>query len=430
MSAESARASAAAAVLRDEVVAPPPHHPRFPLTVGLRGIAAIAIVVGHAWFFTGGFGGFTTSLPNRLVVRWDGVVAIFFMLSAFLLYRPMIAQRVGGPVAPKVPAYAWRRFLRLFPAYWVALTALAIFPGLFGVFSHNWWAFYSLTDFLDLKHLHSVCPATEEFRCGLPQSWTLGIDLTFYVALPFYAGLTGLLTRGRQPAGWMRVELAVVGVLAVASLWAGGHPLDFREHEWFRYSFIGHFYWFALGIVLAVLSVAYSHRKSPPRPIRFVAANPLLCWAGGFGVYLLTVFAFSDAPFVFDFNNSEYLMLNVIQGVGGVLFFLPAVFGNPNRGLPARVLGHPALMWVGLISYGLLLWHGTVAVMLGSLFGSGEGYWTVLIAEIVIAVPMAVLSYYLVERPLMKLKYRSPRDIFRKRSSGDRQQPIADPGRG
>ena len=41
-------------------------------------------------------------------------------------------------------------------------------------------------------------------------------------------------------------------------------------------------------------------------------------------------------------------------------------FGNPNRGLPARVLGHPVLMWIGLISYGLLLWHGTVAVMLGS----------------------------------------------------------------
>ena len=41
---------------------------------------------------------------------------------------------------------------------------------------------------------------------------------------------------------------------------------------------------------------------------------------------------------------------------------------------------------------------------------------------------MATLSYYLVERPLMKFKYRSPGDIFRGRSSGDRQQPIADAG--
>jgi peptidoglycan/LPS O-acetylase OafA/YrhL len=78
-----------------DVVAPPPHHPRFPLTVGMRGIPAIAIIVGHAWFFTGGFGGFTESLPNRAMVRMDGLVALFFLLSAFLLYRPMIAVRGG-----------------------------------------------------------------------------------------------------------------------------------------------------------------------------------------------------------------------------------------------------------------------------------------------------------------------------------------------
>jgi peptidoglycan/LPS O-acetylase OafA/YrhL len=397
-----------------EVVEPPPHHPRFPLTVGLRGVAAIAIVVGHAWFFTGGFGGFTTSLPNRIVVRWDGVVAVFFMLSAFLLYRPMIAHRAGGPSPPRTGDYARRRFLRLFPAYWVALTALAIFPGLFGVFSHDWWAFYSLTDFLDVEHLHSACPPSEEFRCGLPQSWTLGIDLTFYVMLPFLAALTALLARA-VPRGWMRWELALLAILAAASLLFGGAPFDLREEAWFRYSFIGYFYWFALGMALAVISVAYGHASRKPRALALIAARPGLCWVAGLGVYMVTVLAFDDAPFVFAFNSSEYLMLNLIQGVGATLFFLPAVFANPNRGLPARVLGHPFLMWTGVISYGLLLWHGTVAVMLGSLFGSGEGYWTVLIAEIVIAVPLAVLSYNLVERPLMRLKYRSLREVLRTR---------------
>jgi peptidoglycan/LPS O-acetylase OafA/YrhL len=408
-----------------DVVAPPPRHPRFPLTIGLRGVAAIAIVVGHAWFFTGGFGGFTSSLPNRIVVRWDGVVAVFFMLSAFLLYRPMIAHRAGGPTAPRIGDYARRRFLRLYPAYWVALTALAIFPGLFGVFSHNWWAFYSLTDFLDLNHLHSVCPPTEEFRCGLPQSWTLGIDLTFYVVLPFYAALTALIARRLRPQSWMRWELALLVCMAGASLWLGGPPFHLRDQAWFRYSFVGYFYWFALGLALAVISVVYSRAERQPRVLRLVSSKPGLFWAGGFAAYILTVLVFSDEPFVFGFNNAEYVWLNLIQGVGATLFFLPAVFANPNRGLPARVLGHPLLMWTGLISYGLLLWHGTVAVMLGSLFGSGEGYWTVLIAEIVIAVPLAALSYYFVERPLMKFKYRSLRDVLGSRSR-TRRAPVPD----
>ena len=52
--------------------------------------------------------------------------------------------------------------------------------------------------------------------------------------------------------------------------------------------------------------------------------------------------------------------------------------------------------------------------MLGSLFGSGEGYWTVLVAEIVIAVPVATLSYFFVERPLMKFKYQPLRKILRR----------------
>jgi peptidoglycan/LPS O-acetylase OafA/YrhL len=138
---------------------------------------------------------------------------------------------------------------------------------------------------------------------------------------------------------------------------------------------------------------------------------------------VLTVLLFSDVPFVFGFNNdAEYVWLTLIQGVGATLFFLPAVFANPNRGFPAKVLGHPFLMWTGLISYGLLLWHGTVAVMLGSLFGSGEGFWTVLVAEIVIAVPLAMLSYYFVERPLMKFKYRPLRDLLQSRSG---QRPAA-----
>lgn len=396
-----------------DVVAPPPLHPRFPLTVGMRGIPAIAIIVGHAWFFTGGFGGFTESLPNRLMVRMDGLVALFFLLSAFLLYRPMIAHRTGGPSAPKVGDYAKRRFIRLYPAYWVALTGFAVFAGIYGVFSPHWWAFYSLTDFLHLP-LHDVCPAGKELLCGLPQSWTLGVDMTFYVLLPFYAALAGLLARGREPRVWVRRELAVLAVLGGASLILGGHPFDLRNHDWFRFSALGHLYWFALGLGLAVVSTL-DWKTGLPRAVRAMAARPLLCWGLAAGIYVFTVLAFYPAPFIIaPFRDQwTYNWLNLVQGVAAVLLFLPGVFGNPNRGLPNRILGHPVLMWVGLISYGLLLWNVTIAVLLGNP-GAGEGYWTVLIVGGILTLPLATASYYLVERPLMKLKYRPLREVLRK----------------
>jgi peptidoglycan/LPS O-acetylase OafA/YrhL len=397
-----------------DVVAPPPLHPRFPLTVGLRGIPAIAIIVGHAWFFTGGFGGFTGSLPNRAMVRMDGFVALFFLLSAFLLYRPMIAHRTGGPAAPRVGDYARRRFLRLYPAYWVALTALAVFPGLYGVFSHNWWAFYSLTSFVHLR-TQEVCPAGKELLCGLPQSWTLGVDMTFYLLLPFYAALAGLLARGRDARNWVRMELLILVLLGAGSLILGGAPFSLRSQDWFRFTALGHMYWFALGLGLAVVSVL-DWRNGLPRLMRAAASRPELCWAAAAAIYLLTVLVYYPAPFIIaPFRDSlEYTTLNVVQGVAALLLFLPAVFGNPNRGLPARILGHPSLMWVGLISYGLLLWNTTFAVLLGSP-GAGEGYWVVLIGGTLITVPLAVLSYHFVERPLMKLKYKPLRQVLHSR---------------
>lgn len=396
----------------EAVVAPPPHHPRFPLTVGMRGVPAVAIVVGHAWFFTGGFGGFTESIPNRMMVRMDGLVALFFLLSAFLLYRPMIAHRVGGPAAPRVGDYARRRFIRLYPAYWVALVGFAVFVGLHGVFSGNWWAFFSLTDFLHLP-LHDVCPGNEEFLCGLPQSWTLGVDMTFYVLLPFYAALTGWLAHGRDARHWVRVELGLIALLGIASLVLGGPPFELRDHDWFRFSALGHFYWFALGLGLAVVSTL-DWKHGLPRLVRAAAARPLLCWGAAAAIYVFTVLAYYPAPFIIApfLGGIEYTTLNLIQGAAAVLLFVPGVFGNPNRGLPNRFLGHPVLMWIGLISYGLLLWNVTFAVLLGYP-RADEGYWTVLIVGTLATVPLATLSYYLVERPLMKFKYRSLRELLR-----------------
>jgi peptidoglycan/LPS O-acetylase OafA/YrhL len=82
---------------------------------------------------------------------------------------------------------------------------------------------------------------------------------------------------------------------------------------------------------------------------------------------------------------------------------LPVVFGNPNLGLPRRILANRYLLWLGLISYGFYLWQVTIGIELG--FGGGDGsYLTVLLGTVVLAIPFAAASYYLIERPLMRWK--------------------------
>ena len=78
---------------------------------------------------------------------------VFFAISGFLLYRPWVAARAAGAPAPAAGRYARRRALRILPAYWVALTVLAVFPGITGVFTGDWWRYYLFLQAYDARTL-------------------------------------------------------------------------------------------------------------------------------------------------------------------------------------------------------------------------------------------------------------------------------------
>jgi peptidoglycan/LPS O-acetylase OafA/YrhL len=397
-----------------DVVAPPPKHPRFPHSDGVRGVAALAVVIVHSWLFAGGFGDVTSGLGNRLIVRLDSMVAIFFLLSAFLLYRPMIAHRTGGPKRPSVGDFGRRRFLRIYPVFWVALTCLAIFPGVYGVFSGKWWLFYSLGQYLDPGAAASVCPPDKLYNCGFLQSWTLTVEVTFYLVLPLYAALANRMARGRPVGTWVRNELILLAALAAASLFCEV-ALDLRDDTWFNFSFAAHMDWLGLGLAMAVLSAAYGRREAKlPSPLRFVASRPGWCWLGAIAIYLYTVAAFPVVPFtIAPFTDAQFLGVHLTQCGVAALLLIPVFFGNPNAGLPRRILANRYLLWLGVISYSFYLWQVTIGIRLG-LGGAHASFLTVLIGTMLITVPIAALSYYLIEAPLMRLKYRSLRDLLRR----------------
>ncbi len=420
----AAGAAAPPAPVEPDVLSPPPNHPRFPLSDGIRGLAAIAVLVVHVWLFTGGFGGFNGSLANRGVVRLDFVIAVFFALSGFLLYRPMIAHRVGGAAAPRVLTYFRGRFLRIYPAYWLALTGLAIFPGLVGVFSSHWWVFYTTTDYFDPDFHLNVCARSEQFKCGLPQTWTLVVEVTFYLALPFYWLAAERFARGRSKRVWVATELALLGAAALLSIAVTGGALVGRGKNWFDLTFLGHVPWLAMGMAFAIVSVAVGTRiEGYPRWLRALARRPSLCWLVGLGLFAVSVFAYYPAPFpVAPFTGFEAWSIEVLQGLIALALLIPIVFGNPNRGVPARITGARPVLWLGLVSYGLYLWQVTPSTDLG--FGSAhEGFVVDLLGTVAFALPLAALSFYLVERPLMRLRYIPFADWYRtwraRRGDGD-----------
>ena len=131
---------AASADAPSPAVAPPPGNPRFPLFDALRAIAVIAVVAFHAAILGGALE--RPVLGDAAVQLGALGPIVFFAISGFLLYRPWVAARAAGAVPPAALRYARRRALRILPAYWVALTVLAIYPGITGVFTSDWWRYY------------------------------------------------------------------------------------------------------------------------------------------------------------------------------------------------------------------------------------------------------------------------------------------------
>jgi peptidoglycan/LPS O-acetylase OafA/YrhL len=101
--------------------------------------------------------------------------------------------------------------------------------------------------------------------------------------------------------------------------------------------------------------------------------------------------------------------VHVLYGLIGLAFVAPAMFGDHRSGFPRRVLGNRFVAWFGTVSYGVFLYHVTLMVWLRDESGlasiwEGAPFLGLTIATLLMATAFATVSYYLVERPLLRLK--------------------------
>src|ERR1700730_4577740 len=99
---------------------------RLPALDALRAVGAIAVVATHVGFWTA-----ATADPfwGGLVARLNVGVAIFFVLSGFLLFRPFVRSAAGQTPVPDTNRYLVRRAVRILPAYWLAvIVSLIVLP--------------------------------------------------------------------------------------------------------------------------------------------------------------------------------------------------------------------------------------------------------------------------------------------------------------
>lgn len=362
----------------------------------MRALAALSVIGVHT-AFTSGFTG-TNALGNYSA-RLEIGVAIFFVISGFLLYRPFAVSHFGGRPPVGLGTFWGRRLRRIVPAYWLAFFAITYVLHADAI--RSGWG--SLAIYLGFAQIY----VPSHSLTGITQAWSLCTEMTFYLTLPLWALLLG--RRRRSPAAQLRAELWGLALLVAVSVafrsWVLTQHFSLARvmPNWLpAYTDL-----FALGMLLAVLSAWESATGRPLAALEH-RALPVACWALAAVAFVVVAnIGLRTSPVAANALGSS-LARQSLYGVFALFLVAPAVFGPQHRGLIRGLLKARPLALVGLVSYGVYLWHeaGIDLFMRWThtpLFG--VPVWELTLTVTAGAVLAATASYILVERPIMRARW-------------------------
>ena len=349
---------------------------------GLRGVAALWVLIGHMMILTG------FRLP--LIGKPDLGVDLFILLSGFLMmYQYRLRAGSEDWDAPGIWAAFWtRRFFRLAPLFYVTLAAAliagpSIYADRVAIDSFLGQALQPAERYTDASLTNIVMHVTflfgllpeYAFRTPLPD-WSLGLEMQFYLIFPF------LILLGRR-IGWIPAALvAAAGGVAIALL-AGAAGLEYPMPSFLPLK---------LQLFLAGMLIAADPGENRAQ----------LWWRLGAAMLLAAIPIGGDQDLL-HFAVRELLVFGFFALVHwrslGVI------------GWVSRLLGSRPFYWLGELSYGtylihLLILQPVAAAVIGQ-FGTGIGAAARFALTGAIVVPvtyaLAFVTYKLVELPGQRL---------------------------
>lgn len=368
----------------------------FPALDTLRALAAVAVLGTHAAFWGGSY---PDPVWGTALARLDVGVAVFFVLSGFLLSRPWFDSHLRRAQPPSTGRYLWKRALRIVPVYVVTVVAaLTLLPGNRDADVAEWVTTLLMGNIYVADHLPD----------GLTQMWSLATEVAFYVVLPGLMWLALSRRRRGAPAPsrlrWLVLALAALNVAWIMELserFAG----DVGMQQLWLPSYLT---WFSVGLVLAACEVRL-HHGVPDRlaaVARELGRSPGLCWVAGGALFVIAATPIGGpadlTPPTLGAATAKNLLYAAIAG----FVLLPGVFA-PADGRFARALSHPLARHVGHLSYGIFCVHLVLLELIADWLGVPLfGGRTLELFALTLAASLVVseLIYRLVERPSQRLR--------------------------
>lgn len=301
-------------------------------------------------------------------------VDIFFVISGYVITASLFSRADRGLGGLLLDFYA-RRIKRLAPALivFVGVTAVAI-----TLFDPRPWGHLKTgaAALFGLSNLYLIVQAADYFSDSTQlnvfvHTWSLGVEEQFYAVFPFMVWLLAFQRLDGSRHGRFYGVLGVVALVSLAAfVWLGGSKPIVSY-----YSMPTRFWELAAGALAFGMLNRRATDGSDGTRAR-IAALALAC--------MLAVL----------FVPETYHTLSTIAVVAATVAFIVAV--RPDTAL-YRLFTLKPVVYIGLISYSLYLWHwGVIAV---SRWTIGVHGWTVPFL-LAVTFGLAAISYHCIERPL------------------------------
>jgi peptidoglycan/LPS O-acetylase OafA/YrhL len=335
---------------------------RIPSLDGLRALSILLVLLAHVSGTTG------FPIPMHVMETFDignMGVRVFFVISGYLITGLLIREeQQTGTIS--IRQFYFRRTLRIFPAYYtfLALVAIAAAAGWVALKPHDMLHALTYTENYNADHSWIV-----------GHTWSLSVEEQFYLLWPAV-----LLLSGTRRGMWIAaafacaVPLIRVGIYYAAPVW---YPRT-------GYTFEG------VGDAIATGCLLAGWRSRLWANLRYRA----LLQSRWFWLVPAAAFGISSA----DRPRIQGLVGITAMNICAAICLDWAI--RNSEGAVGRVLNSAPLVFIGQMSYSLYLWQQPF------LDRSSTSPLSRFPVNIALAVAAALSSYYLVERPCLRMRKR------------------------
>ncbi len=350
---------------------------RPPLT-GMRAFIIITILIYHSNFKT---------LPGA----WSTISA-FFVLSGFLITSMLMGEhRRTGRI--NIGHFYARRALRLLPPLFITVALLGIYAAFVFVpdAGPRVWgdvlaAVFYYADFRSAS-------GHEPFLGYLAQAWSLSIEEQFYVVWSLL--LLVAIGVGKRAAAYAVAVSGLVASIVYAS-WSIVTAPHFTQTlaNQVYFSFGTRIDALFFGCLLGLIATG-GHLNRPSPWLRWTTAVLALASTGVLVATAAEV-SYNSRPALL-----WWLPVSIVASALIIVYFVVC-----PGGLGSRFVGLAPFVLVGNLTYTIYLVHWPVYVAL-SPSTTGWSYWPLELVRLAIIFGVALLSWFLVERPLMRWRRRA-----------------------